>query len=342
MFPSSPGSPASGDSTRAPNSSQPLPSALVPDPTDRFRTLDLLDLRFEDWIEYAGTGLGQSVATRRWYRCAYRNFRAFLVERGAVFGADIRHDLFAIAEWVRWNREKSRTPITIVNYYRGVEAFFRDLETRDMIPSPFRGARPPRAQKGVPKARTPEECRRILDAARNVPWQDEFERSRAGAMLGCMIYAGLRKGEVLRLRAEHVNLTDGTLLIERGKGRFGGKDRMAYMPTELALLLRAYVRERARLRFEAPEFFCTAANRGLAEVTLRRIVRRVRLASGVPFSMHSLRHSFVTMLLKSGVPLHVASELAGHNDIATTAGYLRVFDEDKRTEIRRLKLFSSR
>ena len=55
--------------------------------------------------------------------------------------------------------------------------------------------------------------------------------------------------------------------------------------------------------------------------------------------MHSLRHSFVTMLLKNGVPLHVASELAGHNDIATTAGYLRVFDEDKRGEIKRLRLY---
>src|SRR5262249_13635916 len=151
-------------------------------------------------------------------------------------------------------------------------------ERRDQIPSPFRGASRPRAQKRVPKARTPEECRRILDAARNIPWSDPFDRARACAILGCMIYAGLRKGEVLRLRFEHVNLTDGTLLIERGKGRFGGKDRVAYMPTELALLLRAYVRERTSRRFEVPEFFCTSANRGLAEVTLRRIVRRVRLA----------------------------------------------------------------
>lgn len=342
MSPSSIGAPASDGRARAPSDSQALLGGVSPDAIDRLRTLDLLDLRFEEWIEYSRTGLGHSAATRRWYRCSFQNFRAFLIERGAVLGADIRHDLLAIAEWVRWNREKRRTPVTMVNYYRGLEAFFRDLETRDRIPSPFRGERPPRAQKRVPKARTPDECRRILDAARNVPWKSLFERARAVAMLGCMIYAGLRKGEVLRLRFEHVNLVDGTLLVERGKGRVGGKDRMAYMPNELALLLREYMRERSRLRLEAPEVFCGLKNRGLAEVTLRRIVRRVRLASGVPFSMHSLRHSFVTMLLKSGVPLHVASELAGHNNIATTAGYLRVFDEDKQSEIRKIKLFSSR
>jgi site-specific recombinase XerD len=42
------------------------------------------------------------------------------------------------------------------------------------------------------------------------------------------------------------------------------------------------------------------------------------------------------MLLRSGVPLHVARELAGHTSITTTAGYLRVWDEDKRDQIRKV------
>jgi integrase len=342
MFPVSPRPPASLDPPGPPSRAQAVPPEPASGDDERFRTLDRLDLRFEDFLEYTRTGLGHADASRRWYRCAYQNFRTFLIERGAAFGGDIRPNLFAIAEWVRWNREKRRTPVTLLNYYRGLEVFFRDLEARDGIPSPFRGERTPAAPKRAPKARTPEECRRILDAARNVPWPSPFHRARVVAMLGCMIYAGLRKGEVLRLQFEHVNLGDSTLRIERGKGRFGGKDRMAYMPAELAILLREYVRERARLRLETPEFFCGLKGRGLSDSTLRRIIARVRRASGVPFSMHSLRHSFVTMLLKSGVPLHVASELAGHNDIGTTAAYLRVFDDEKRTEARRLRLFGTR
>jgi len=42
------------------------------------------------------------------------------------------------------------------------------------------------------------------------------------------------------------------------------------------------------------------------------------------------------MLLSSGVPLHVAQQLAGHTKLTTTAGYLRVFDEDKRREIEKV------
>ena len=76
--------------------------------------------------------------------------------------------------------------------------------------------------------------------------------------------------------------------------------------------------------------------RGSPWPRLRRIHKAVRRASGIAFSLHGLRHSFVTMLLRSGVPLHVARELAGHTSITTTAGYLRVWDEDKRDQIRKV------
>jgi site-specific recombinase XerD len=44
----------------------------------------------------------------------------------------------------------------------------------------------------------------------------------------------------------------------------------------------------------------------------------------------------VTQLLRTGIPLHTVSALAGHSQITTTAGYLRVFDEDKTEAVRKL------
>jgi Site-specific recombinase XerD len=302
-------------------------------------SIDRLDRRFDAFCDYAQYTLGHSLATLAWYRTGYRTFRTFLIGRSATLGADIRRDLFALDDFIASIRARGCQASTVVNYYRGLKAFFSDLERRDGIPSPFRGHRPPMLPSRVPKARSPEECRRILDTAANIPWKCSFERTRAVALLGIMMYAGLRKGEVLRLRVSHVNLAEGTIFIERGKGRGGGKDRMAYCPPELPHLLRDYARERSRLNIEPPEFFCGLRGRPLSDSTLRRTMRRIRRASGVPFSMHSLRHSFVTMLLKSGVPLHVASELAGHTDLRTTAHYLRVFDEEKRQEIRRFRLY---
>ena len=70
----------------------------------------------------------------------------------------------------------------------------------------------------------------------------------------------------------------------------------------------------------------------------RRIVRLVRIGSGIPFTVHSLRHSFITMLLQNGIPLHAAKELAGHASIVTTEGYLKVWDEELREHANRLRL----
>jgi integrase len=153
-------------------------------------------------------------------------------------------------------------------------------------------------------------------------------------MLATALYAGLRKREILRLEVLDIDLEEATIRVHRGKGKNGGKDRTAYMPSELLDLLRAYVAERRRHQLTNPEFFASLkTRRGVSDMTFRRIVDNVRTAAGVRFSLHVLRHSFVTMLLRSGVPIHVARDLAGHSDIKTTEGYARVFDEDLRRHV---------
>jgi integrase len=150
-------------------------------------------------------------------------------------------------------------------------------------------------------------------------------------MIGLALYAGLRRSEILRLSFEDVNLADGWIRVVRGKGRGGGKDRTTYAAPELATLLRTYVEERRRSHFASVEFFTARrGGHGVSERTFKRLVERVRATAGIHFSLHRLRHSFVTMLLRRNVPIHVVRDLAGHRDIKTTERYTRVFDADKR------------
>lgn len=90
-----------------------------------------------------------------WYTTGYRMFRAFLLQRSSDLGADIRRDLFALDNFIRSIRERGCQATTVVNYYRGLKAFFQDLERRDGIPSPFHGHRAPTMPSRVPKARSP-------------------------------------------------------------------------------------------------------------------------------------------------------------------------------------------
>jgi site-specific recombinase XerD len=97
-----------------------------------------------------------------------------------------------------------------------------------------------------------------------------------------------------------------------------------------------YLKERARRRLtdEAPEFFSsTRATGPMGTTTLSFIVRTLVRASGVHFSPHVLRHSFVTHLLRSN---YVAHDLAGHSHIETTMLYTKVFAKDRHENLQKL------
>jgi integrase len=343
--------PMSRPSTRQPSAGASALSQTVTVPSPepavfRFQTLEELDLRFADFLDRARFVLGHSVDSVRGYKGTYGNFRHYLRSRQDVA---LPEKLCDIEGWLAWNRRRTAaagkplSKVTLNTYYRQLRPFFHDLEYRDGIPNPFLSVPPPDLPRvRLPKARSFEECQHILATTEHLDWPTAFERWRAVAIVAIFIYAGLRKGEVMRLAFGHVNLIGtkgiGALQILDGKG---DTDRVVTVAPELKIILARYVAERGRLfphpkRPAGPAFITsTQTGQGISESTLRRIVSTIRRASGVPFSMHSLRHSFVTRVVtESGIG--VAQRLAGHKKITTTAMYLAVTDEDLRREIQKI------
>jgi integrase len=347
MFPH----PTSRPSTRQPSSRasalpQTLTSVVTQPAVFRLQTLEELDARFADFLDRAQFVLGHSTDSRRGYKGTYGNFRHFL---RSLQDVPLYEKLCDIEGWLAWNRKRTAaagrplSKVTLNTYYRQLRPFFHDLEYRDGIPNPFLSVPPPDLPRVLlPKARTFEECQHILATAEHLDWPTTFERWRALAIVGIFIYAGLRKGEVLRLRFGDVNLSGtkgiGAMQIINGKG---DTDRVVTIAPELKMILARYSAERGRMfphptRPAGPAFITsTQTGQGISESTLRRIVSTIRRGSGVPFSMHSLRHSFVTRVVtESGIG--VAQRLAGHRKITTTALYLSVTDEDLRREIQKI------
>lgn len=57
---------------------------------------------------------------------------------------------------------------------------------------------------------------------------------------------------------------------------------------------------------------------------INRLLRRFLHDEGLAqFTPHQLRHTFVTNLIRAGVPLPYVSELANHSDIQTTMRYVK-------------------
>jgi integrase len=330
-----------------------LPAVDAPVPPGASRVANLariaaLDAQFLEFVDHAAGYLHHSPMTLLWYRRSYGSYRAFLQAGVALPAPAFAARLVDIEGWVtylwqRTSRGRKLSPITVNSYWRGLRRFYVHVESRLGGLNPLRDMKAPTFNAPMPKAKSPDDCRRILEASYHYPWPAPnvpYKRVLCRAVIGVMLFAGLRRSEVVQLRNGDVDLGSGTIQIEHGKGIAGGRPRKAYISPELRTILLEYNRERdacAHLKERFEYFVSPKSGAGLSLEGLRKIVAKVSRASGVEFSSHALRHSFITHLLRSDVPLHIVRELAGHRSIVTTLGYLRVFDEDLFTNIRKMR-----
>jgi integrase/recombinase XerD len=282
--------------------------------------------------------------TVRWLRDGFRSFRTFLREDTAreqtFLSGNAVKQVQLIEDWMAWLRSRGVSHTSVCTYWRGLDAVFRRLEATEGMFNPFTCLSPPRASPPLPKALTRSAAEQLLHLVRNFPWRTAFERHRNLAIVGLMLLAGLRKGEVLKLTMSDVDLDAGAIHIERGKGKNGGKDRTAYATPQLVIVLGQYAEARRRAGKTHPEFVSSTSseNRRIGEVTIRRLFRILTREMNMRIAPHMLRHTYATLLRQTGVQDRVAQELLGHSSLAMLQRYSHVFDGECAAEAARLHL----
>lgn len=168
-----------------------------------------------------------------------------------------------------------------------------------------------RAPQRVPVTLSPEEVMRLLRAVPGV---------RERAAMEIAYAAGLRLSEVLRLKLSDIDSQRMILRVEQGKGK---KDRNVMLSPALLQTLRIYWKQcRPRVWL----FPGHGGKRPLHATLLQRAFRQAKDQARItkPVSFHSLRHSFATQLLESGVNVRTIQVLLGHRSLATTQRYTHV------------------
>lgn len=159
--------------------------------------------------------------------------------------------------------------------------------------------------------------------------QPEIERFLAAidaprdrVLCGLMLFCGLRVSESVRLRAEHLDLAEGALLVDQGKG---AKDRYVPIPERLLPELRAFVGEQ-RVGWVFPAERDRGGAGHLSRFYAEDLVPAVAERAGITrrITPHKLRHSYATTLLQRGADLRDVQELLGHSHLQTTSIYLHV------------------
>ena len=223
-----------------------------------------------------------------------------------------------------------------------ISQFYNWMMMRGYTPSsPAMNVGVPKIDNRAPKA--------IDDQVWEQLWQSRMpDEDRVWIGLGC--FAGLRRQEIAHLAPAQVDSRRGMLLDLKRKG--GKEECLEYeeMATTLAdhfprllpdperwlhtVAVAAHDRrgEHVLITMDAPAPATTlrrmstddplAPDPAVLNKRLRKLLVAAELPAGL-FSPHALRHTFVTNLLRCGVPIEVVSDLAGHGNIDTTRRYVK-------------------
>lgn len=140
--------------------------------------------------------------------------------------------------------------------------------------------------------------------------------------------AGLRLGEIVRLRMIDIDRERMQIRIEQSKGK---KDRYAKLSVKFSIILDRYIKE-----YEPADFVFEGASGGeYSASSIQNIIRAAVQKAGIHkhTTMHTLRHSFATHCLENGVDLRYIQSMLGHSNSKTTEIYTHIttkgFDQIK-------------
>jgi integrase len=172
--------------------------------------------------------------------------------------------------------------------------------------------RPAKAQK-LPVVLSPEEVWQIIG---------RIQRPDYRVCLSLIASCGLRLLEGVRLRVPQIDSARMQLHIQAGKGN---KDRYVPLPPRLLPLLRVHWSTHRNPVWLFPSPGPSGDQRATARVpmeesSLQKAFRLAVAEAGIrkPASIHTLRHSWATHLLESGVNLHLIQVWLGHSSPTTT------------------------
>ena len=187
--------------------------------------------------------------------------------------------------------------------------------------NPTTGLQLPAAKGGRDRIAPPAECAELLEALK----LDDR------ALWATAMYGGLRRGELMALRVEDVDLGAGVIHVRRGWDYARGGDRHQVRqgsPRANRVALRDYLDEHL-LGLDGARALCSAPrprnrsrprrppNARRKRGTARTSDAEAETAQGVvkllaPITLHECRHTFASLMIAAGVNAKALSTYMGH------------------------------
>ena len=195
----------------------------------------------------------------------------------------------------------------------------------------------PEIPERIAYAREPRKLPVILSADEVVRFLEAVPSLKTRTALTTAYAAGLRASEAVSLKVADIDSSRMLIQVRHGKG---AKDRTVMQSPQLLAILRTYWRLARPREWLFPG---RDESKPIDVQVLHAACRSATKAAGLAkrVTVHTLRHSFATHLLESGVDIRIIQVLLGHNSLSTTARYTQVATTTiakKRSPIDRLAL----
>jgi len=195
------------------------------------------------------------------------------------------------------------------------------------IPNPAKGRRL-REPEGRIRWLSRQEAETLLKSASSTPHLVDFIK------LG--LHTGMRKGEMLGLEWNRVDLENGLIYLGSEHQKNGKQGSIPLNAVAREALLS---RDKMRKKYcpDARWVFCTRQGTRLASIK-KGFATACSKAGIEDFHPHDLRHTCATWLVQAGVSIREVAELLRHSNIQVTMRYAHLSPDNVRNAVQRLEI----
>jgi integrase len=189
-----------------------------------------------------------------------------------------------------------------------------------------------REERRAPRYRylTTEELARLSAAV------DAYPNRASAEAISVMLLTGARKGEVLSMRWQDLDLGDAPMWTKPAASTKQARLHRVPLSAEACALLLAIKERAAGARFPSPYVFPQQRRRGRPAIgnhlpDVRSARERIVKAAGLEdLRIHDLRHYFVSILASQELSLPMIGALLGHTQAAATNRDAHLMDDAQR------------
>ncbi|MFH1696590.1 MAG: site-specific tyrosine recombinase/integron integrase [Candidatus Diapherotrites archaeon] len=235
--------------------------------------------------------------------------RAFLEHANKPAKGATREDVVSFLAHMKQDRGSGNATLALV--HASLKFFFHTFLHMKIIED----IKIPKREKKLPTVLTKDEVKALIKATKH---------GRNRLMVEMLYSSGLRVSELVKMRAEDIDLREK---MGRVKGGKGGKDRTIILSTEWCRGIKRHLKHK---KIKSDSLFSKKNGKPLSADTIQRIIRESAEKAGIQkhVTPHSMRHSFATHLLEGGENIRKIQELLGHSNLNTTQIYTTVSTEE--------------